>query len=189
MSRLSNSHRIAGVWVQNCIQHPTAPADILNKVCTKLCPASKAVGWPGMVVACSRTAARFLLLCDCLRCVAGMLKPEAAWYFKQVLEVLTEVAFEAEFLSTRIEKERRAVMAEAQMMNTIEYRVDCQLLQYLHEENALGFRFPIGKMDQVSAHLLPCLCASLHCWSRTVLTSAQLTAKRATLSMPGKPGF
>ncbi|KAL0020811.1 hypothetical protein WJX79_007906 [Trebouxia sp. C0005] len=67
----------------------------------------------------------------------------------QVLDVLAEVAFEAEFLSTRIEKERRAVMAEAQMMNTIEYRVDCQLLQYLHEENALGFRFPIGKMDQV----------------------------------------
>lgn len=84
-----------------------------------------------------------------------MLKPEVAWYLKQVLEVLTEVAFEAEFLSTRIEKERRAVMAEAQMMNTIEYRVDCQLLQYLHEENALGFRFPIGKMDQVNAHSLP----------------------------------
>ena len=70
-------------------------------------------------------------------------------YLQQVLDVLAEVAFEAEFLTTRIEKERRAVMAEAQMMNTIEYRVDCQLLQYLHEENALGFRFPIGKMDQV----------------------------------------
>ena len=68
----------------------------------------------------------------------------------QVLDVLKEVAFEAEFLSTRIEKERRAIQAEAQMMNTIEYRVDCQLLQYLHEENALGFRFPIGKMEQVS---------------------------------------
>lgn len=71
-------------------------------------------------------------------------------YAWQVLDVLAEVAFEAEFLNSRIEKERRAVMAEAQMMNTIEYRVDCQLLQYLHEENALGFRFPIGKMDQVS---------------------------------------
>jgi hypothetical protein len=35
------------------------------------------------------------------------------------------------------------------MMNTIEYRVDCQLLQYLHWENALGYRFPIGRMDQV----------------------------------------
>ena len=29
------------------------------------------------------------------------------------------------------------------------YRVDCQLLQYLHHENALGYRFPIGKVDQV----------------------------------------
>lgn len=74
----------------------------------------------------------------------------------QVLDVLEEVAFKAEFLSTRIEKERRAIQAEAQMMNTIEYRVDCQLLQYLHEENALGFRFPIGKMDRVSTPH-PCL--------------------------------
>lgn len=66
-----------------------------------------------------------------------------------VLDALTEIAFEPEFLPTRIEKERKAVTAEAQMMNTIEYRVDCQLLQYLHWENALGCRFPIGKMDQV----------------------------------------
>lgn len=66
-----------------------------------------------------------------------------------VLDALTEIAFEPEFLPSRIEKERKAVVAEAQMMNTIEYRVDCQLLQYLHWENALGYRFPIGKMDQV----------------------------------------
>jgi len=66
-----------------------------------------------------------------------------------VLDALTEVAFEPEFLPSRIEKERKAVVAEAQMMNTIEYRVDCQLLQYLHWENALGCRFPIGKTDQV----------------------------------------
>lgn len=59
-----------------------------------------------------------------------------------------QVAFGAEFLRTRIEKERKAVLAEAQMMNTIEYRMDCQLLQYLHEENALGHRFPIGMVDQ-----------------------------------------
>ena len=67
----------------------------------------------------------------------------------QVLDALAEIAFDPEFLQNRIEKERRAVLAEAQMMNTIEYRVDCQLLQYLHEENALGYRFPIGKTDQV----------------------------------------
>jgi predicted Zn-dependent peptidase len=67
-----------------------------------------------------------------------------------VLDALAEIAFEPEFLPSRIEKERKAVTAEAQMMNTIEYRVDCQLLQYLHWENALGSRFPIGKMDQVA---------------------------------------
>ena len=66
----------------------------------------------------------------------------------QVLDALAEIAFDPEFLVSRIEKERRAVLAEAQMMNTIEYRVDCQLLQYLHEENALGSRFPIGKTAQ-----------------------------------------
>ncbi len=65
-----------------------------------------------------------------------------------MLEALTEIAFEPELLASRMEKERRAVLAEAQMMNTIEYRVDCQLLQYLHAENALGSRFPIGKTDQ-----------------------------------------
>ena len=43
----------------------------------------------------------------------------------------------------------QAVLAEAQMMNTIEYRMDCQLLKYLHEENNLGHRFPIGMVDQV----------------------------------------
>ncbi len=67
----------------------------------------------------------------------------------QVLEALEEIAFRPEFQTSRIEKERKAVLAEAQMMNTIEYRVDCQLLQYLHEENNLGCRFPIGKTDQV----------------------------------------
>ncbi|KAI8464353.1 MAG: LuxS/MPP-like metallohydrolase [Monoraphidium minutum] len=66
-----------------------------------------------------------------------------------VLEALSEIAFAPQFLPTRVEKERKAVLAEAQMMNTIEYRVDCQLLQYLHEENNLGYRFPIGKTEQV----------------------------------------
>ena len=67
----------------------------------------------------------------------------------QVLSTLAEVAFQPEFLSYRIEKERKAVLAEAQMMNTIEYRVDCALLKYLHHENALGCRFPIGQTSQV----------------------------------------
>ncbi|GMH43786.1 hypothetical protein BSKO_11720 [Bryopsis sp. KO-2023] len=66
-----------------------------------------------------------------------------------VLDALKEIAFAPQFMYSRIEKERRAVLSEAQMMNTIEYRVDCQLLKYLHQENALGDRFPIGKTDQI----------------------------------------
>eukprot|EP00879_Flechtneria_rotunda_P011618 GHRR01012135.1.p1 GENE.GHRR01012135.1~~GHRR01012135.1.p1 ORF type:complete len:964 (+),score=341.69 GHRR01012135.1:177-3068(+) len=67
----------------------------------------------------------------------------------QVLEALAEIAFEPQFLPMRIEKERKAVLAEAQMMNNIDYRIDCQLLTYLHAENNLGCRFPIGKTEQV----------------------------------------
>lgn len=44
-----------------------------------------------------------------------------------VLEALHEIAFQPRFLPSRIDKERRAVLSEAQMMNTIEYRVDCQV--------------------------------------------------------------
>jgi hypothetical protein len=67
------------------------------------------------------------------------------------LEALEEIAFKPRFLPQRIEKERRAVLAELQMMNTIEYRVDCQLLEQLHSENPLGNRFPIGKQEQIVA--------------------------------------
>ncbi|KAG0577820.1 hypothetical protein KC19_5G184500 [Ceratodon purpureus] len=66
-----------------------------------------------------------------------------------VLEALHEIAFKPKFLASRVEKERRAVLSELQMMNTIEYRVDCQLLQHLHSENMLGYRFPIGLEDQI----------------------------------------
>lgn len=66
-----------------------------------------------------------------------------------VLDALHEIAFQPKFLSSRVEKERRAVLSELQMMNTIEYRVDCQLLQQLHSENKLGSRFPIGLEEQI----------------------------------------
>ncbi|XP_056162823.1 stromal processing peptidase, chloroplastic isoform X2 [Syzygium oleosum] len=66
-----------------------------------------------------------------------------------VLDALNEIAFHPKFLSSRVEKERRAILSELQMMNTIEYRVDCQLLQYLHSENKLSQRFPIGLEEQI----------------------------------------
>ncbi|KAL9227600.1 hypothetical protein vseg_003272 [Gypsophila vaccaria] len=66
-----------------------------------------------------------------------------------VLDALNEIAFHPKFLPSRVEKERRAILSELQMMNTIEYRVDCQLLQHLHSENKLSKRFPIGLEEQI----------------------------------------
>ncbi|KAK8964765.1 hypothetical protein KSP40_PGU008233 [Platanthera guangdongensis] len=66
-----------------------------------------------------------------------------------VLDALNEIAFYPKFLPSRVEKERRAILSELQMMNTIEYRVDCQLLQHLHSENKLSKRFPIGLEEQI----------------------------------------
>ncbi|XP_015880000.1 stromal processing peptidase, chloroplastic isoform X2 [Ziziphus jujuba] len=66
-----------------------------------------------------------------------------------VLDALNEIAFQPKFLASRVEKERRAILSELQMMNTIDYRVDCQLLQHLHSENKLSKRFPIGLEEQI----------------------------------------
>eukprot|EP00237_Pycnococcus_provasolii_P000043 CAMPEP_0119197254 /NCGR_PEP_ID=MMETSP1316-20130426/13197_1 /TAXON_ID=41880 /ORGANISM="Pycnococcus provasolii, Strain RCC2336" /LENGTH=1235 /DNA_ID=CAMNT_0007193039 /DNA_START=21 /DNA_END=3730 /DNA_ORIENTATION=+ len=76
-------------------------------------------------------------------------RPQDGPLLPRVLDALHEIAFAPQFLSSRIEKERRAVLAEAQMMNTIDYRVDCQLLAKLHAENELGVRFPIGLEEQI----------------------------------------
>jgi len=74
---------------------------------------------------------------------------DSTYMIPNVLDILYDVAFNPQLLDTRVAKEKKAVLAEAQMMNTIEYRVDCQLLQHLHWDNNLGCRFPIGKLDQV----------------------------------------
>jgi predicted Zn-dependent peptidase len=59
-------------------------------------------------------------------------------------DALREV-MEAEVDPGRLEKERAAVLSEMTMVNTIEYRVECQILSTLHRENRLAKRFPIGK--------------------------------------------
>ena len=60
------------------------------------------------------------------------------------LDALADV-MEARCDPARIEKERQAVLSEMTMVNTIEYRVECQILSTLHRENRLAKRFPIGK--------------------------------------------
>lgn len=60
------------------------------------------------------------------------------------LDALVDV-LEARVENSRLEKERAAVLSEMTMVNTIEYRVECQILSTLHRENRLAKRFPIGK--------------------------------------------
>jgi len=60
------------------------------------------------------------------------------------LDALVDV-MEARVDNSRLEKERAAVLSEMTMVNTIEYRVECQILSTLHRENRLAKRFPIGK--------------------------------------------
>jgi hypothetical protein len=86
----------------------------------------------------------------------------------QVLEALAEIAFVPQFLPMRIEKERKAVLAEAQMMNTIEYRIDCQLLTHLHAENNLGCRcvwvLEVGHGSWADCYVSHYLCAFASWW-------------------------
>ena len=57
-----------------------------------------------------------------------------------VLDILNDAAH-AQLLDSRV-AEKKAVLAEAQMMNTIEYRVDRQLLEHLHWDNCSARGFP-----------------------------------------------
>ena len=64
------------------------------------------------------------------------------------LDALVDV-MEARVEPARLEKERAAVLSEMTMVNTIEYRVECQILSTLHRENRLAKRFPIGKEELI----------------------------------------
>ena len=66
------------------------------------------------------------------------------------LDALVDV-MEARVESNRLEKERAAVLSEMTMVNTIEYRVECQILSTLHRENRLAKRFPIGKESLINS--------------------------------------
>ncbi|KAJ1472127.1 hypothetical protein T484DRAFT_1841566, partial [Baffinella frigidus] len=71
------------------------------------------------------------------------------------LEAVLDV-MEAKFEDSRVEKERQAILSEAAMVNTIDYRVEVQLLAALHSENRLHKRFPIGLVQAYhNAHYRP----------------------------------
>lgn len=114
---------------------------------------------------------------------AFRLRPPTAGTSKppQVLDALSEIAFAPQFAAARIEKERKAVLAEAQMMNTIEYRVDCQLLAYLHHENNLGCRCADLSSGSTEGRLPGASCAAQHVqsrpglWNLSILCSLSLS--------------
>lgn len=69
------------------------------------------------------------------------------------LDALSEV-LEARFEESRLEKERAAILSEMSMVNTMDYRVECQILSALHAENKLALRFPIGKEELIRSWTL-----------------------------------
>mmetsp|Transcript_12486 Transcript_12486/g.38094 ORF Transcript_12486/g.38094 Transcript_12486/m.38094 type:complete len:1094 (+) Transcript_12486:240-3521(+) len=72
------------------------------------------------------------------------------WVMPMALDALLDV-MEAKIEPSRVEKERAAILSEMLMVNTIEYRVECQLLASLHAENVIPNRFPIGMENQIRA--------------------------------------
>lgn len=68
-----------------------------------------------------------------------------------VLEALNEMAFAPKMSPQRIEKERKAVLAEMQQVNDMEYRIETWTLSGLHANSKLGSQFPIGKEEQIRA--------------------------------------
>ena len=60
------------------------------------------------------------------------------------------MGFSPEFRPERIEKERAAVLSEAQMVNDCNYRLQTQILGAQHSENPIHQRFPIGLESQIS---------------------------------------
>jgi predicted Zn-dependent peptidase len=78
------------------------------------------------------------------------------------LDALVDV-MEARVETGRLEKERAAVLSEMTMVNTIEYRVECQILSTLHRENRLAKRFPIGKESLIRSWTVD----DVRTWHRT----------------------
>ncbi len=91
-------------------------------------------------------------VCLCDHVLMSGLMNSLFWVCPSVLEIFVmlktilwdlwkQIAFKPRFLASRVEKERRAVLSELQMMNTIEYRVDCQVWFVIAFSNLLPFQW------------------------------------------------
>jgi len=72
-------------------------------------------------------------------------------HVQEGLQVLSDVGFQPAFKPERVEKERAAVLSEAQMVNDCQYRLQTQFLSALHGDNCIHTRFPIGLEQQIAS--------------------------------------
>eukprot|EP00971_Amphidinium_carterae_P288611 5730723-Amphidinium_carterae.1 len=66
------------------------------------------------------------------------------------LECLREIGFEPAFETERVEKERAAVLSEAQMVNDVAFRMRTDILTATNSENVIHERMPIGLVEQIA---------------------------------------
>ncbi|AFZ81422.1 delta-aminolevulinic acid dehydratase domain-containing protein [Theileria equi strain WA] len=71
---------------------------------------------------------------------------------KALSTLLDVVEAPTQFNSSRVEKERMAILSEASIINTMEYRKNCATVKALHSENILSKRYPIGDLEMLKKY-------------------------------------
>ncbi|VWU50207.1 stromal-processing peptidase, putative [Hepatocystis sp. ex Piliocolobus tephrosceles] len=54
---------------------------------------------------------------------------------------------DTQFTKERITKEKKAIFSEYSIINTVEYKINSDIIKTLHRENRLSHRLPIGKLE------------------------------------------
>ncbi|GFE54441.1 delta-aminolevulinic acid related protein [Babesia ovis] len=88
---------------------------------------------------------------SCPSVIDGCLGKEDS--LEKALDTLFDVVeAPTQFTASRVEKERQAILSEARIINTLEYRKNCATVGALHAENRLSRRFPIGDLDKLQEY-------------------------------------
>jgi hypothetical protein len=69
----------------------------------------------------------------------------------QMLTILRELCFRATFADKLVDSERVAVLSEAALSNTVEYRAEAAMIFQAHEETRLPHRLPIGHTTSIAS--------------------------------------
>ncbi|CRH01523.1 stromal-processing peptidase, putative [Plasmodium relictum] len=66
----------------------------------------------------------------------------------QCIDTMVEVLKgKTQFNKERIKKEKKAIFSEYSIINTVEYKMNSDIIKTLHKENRLSHRLPIGKLE------------------------------------------